>query len=131
MKRSLFLAMLFLLAAAACDGAGSDKDKGGGGGDGKTVVIKTSMGTIKAELFPDKAPVTVKNFLQYVDDKHYDGTVWHRVIKGFMIQGGGFRKGLGKATSPVEVRKMEKPTRDGIRNEADNGLKNKRGTLAM
>ena len=123
MKRSLPLAMLFLLAAAACDGAGSDKDKGGGGGGGgggKTVVIKTSMGTIKAELFADKAPITVKNFLQYVEDKHYDGTIFHRVIPTFMIQGGGFEPGM-----------KEKKTRDPIKNESNNGLSNLKYTIAM
>src|SRR5205823_14945845 len=58
------------------------------------VVIETSMGTIKVELFEDKAPGTVKNFLQYVDDKHYDNTIFHRVIESFMIQGGGFEPGM-------------------------------------
>ena len=58
------------------------------------VVMETSMGTIKIELFEDKAPVTVKNFLEYVDDKHYDGTIFHRVIDDFMIQGGGFEPGM-------------------------------------
>ena len=84
------------------------------------VVIETSMGTIKIELFEDKAPVTVKNFLQYVDDKHYDGTIFHRVIPTFMIQGGGFEPGL-----------KEKETREAIKNESDNNLSNTRGTLAM
>src|SRR5579884_3800287 len=84
------------------------------------VVMKTSAGTIKIELFEDKAPITVKNFLKYVDDKHYDGTVFHRVISDFMIQGGGFEPGM-----------KEKRTRDPIKNESDNGLSNKRGTLAM
>ncbi|MCI0685335.1 MAG: peptidylprolyl isomerase [Gemmataceae bacterium] len=83
------------------------------------------MGTFKAELFEDKAPITVKNFLRYVDDKHYDGTVFHRVIPDFMIQGGGFEPGqLGKEDG-------EKQTRAGIRNESDNGLLNERFTLAM
>jgi cyclophilin family peptidyl-prolyl cis-trans isomerase len=85
-----------------------------------TVVIDTSMGQIKAELFEDKAPETVKNFLQYVDDKHYDNTVFHRVIGTFMIQGGGMDKD-GK----------EKKTRPAIKNESANGLSNERGTLAM
>ena len=84
------------------------------------VIIKTSMGTIKAELDAVKAPVTVKNFLSYVDDKSYDGTVFHRVISSFMIQGGGFDKDLNK-----------KATRAPIANEAKNGLKNATGTLAM
>jgi cyclophilin family peptidyl-prolyl cis-trans isomerase len=84
------------------------------------VEIKTSMGTIQVELFEKEAPGTVKNFLQYVDDKHYDGTIFHRVIDGFMIQGGGFDKDM-----------RQKKTRDSIKNESSNGLENKRGTLAM
>jgi peptidyl-prolyl cis-trans isomerase A (cyclophilin A)/peptidyl-prolyl cis-trans isomerase B (cyclophilin B) len=84
------------------------------------VELKTSMGTIVIELFPDRAPATVKNFLQYVRDGHYDGTVFHRVIPKFMIQAGGFTG---------EFR--EKPTRAPVRNEADNGLKNTTGTVAM
>ena len=84
------------------------------------VIIDTSKGKIKAELFADKAPITVKNFLQYVDDKHYDGTIFHRVISTFMIQGGGMLPGL-----------KEKETRRPIKNESGNGLHNKRGTLAM
>jgi peptidyl-prolyl cis-trans isomerase B (cyclophilin B) len=88
------------------------------------VVIETSMGTIKAELYEDKSPVTVKNFLRYVDEKHFDGTVFHRVIPDFMIQGGGFEPG-------ALAKDDEKQTRAGIKNEADNGLSNQRGTLAM
>jgi len=83
------------------------------------VVIETSMGTIKAELWADKAPVGVKNFLEYVDAKFYDGTIFHRVIKSFMIQGGGFTESMSKKT-----------TRAAIKNEAAAELKNKRGTLA-
>src|SRR5262249_26175477 len=89
------------------------------------VVLETSKGDIKIELFQDKAPITVKNFLQYVDDKHYDGTIFHRVIPTFMIQGGGYESG-----QKVE-KGEEKKTRDPIKNESDNGLLNKRGTLAM
>lgn len=84
------------------------------------VVIETSVGTIKVELFPDKAPITVKNFLSYVDDKHYDGLIFHRVIKNFMIQGGGMDSNM-----------VQKKTKDPIKNEASNGLKNDRGTIAM
>ncbi len=84
------------------------------------VTIKTTMGDITLELYMDKAPITVKNFLGYVDDKFYDGTIFHRVIKGFMIQGGGHTADLSK-----------KPTKGPIKNEADNGLSNKRGTIAM
>jgi peptidyl-prolyl cis-trans isomerase B (cyclophilin B) len=84
------------------------------------VVLDTSKGTIKIELFEDKAPITVKNFLSYVDDKHYDGTVFHRVIPNFMIQGGGMEPGM-----------REKRTKDPIKNEAGNGVSNAKGTVAM
>jgi len=84
------------------------------------VVIETSMGTIKVELDADKAPITVENFLAYADEGFFDGTIFHRVIDGFMVQGGGFDANL-----------QQKKTRDQIKNEADNGLKNDRGTLAM
>ena len=84
------------------------------------VEMKTSAGTIKIELYRDKAPLSVENFLQYVDNGFFDGTVFHRVIDKFMIQGGGFNQSLKK-----------KPTAEAIKNEATNGLKNERGTLAM
>jgi cyclophilin family peptidyl-prolyl cis-trans isomerase len=84
------------------------------------VVMDTSLGLIRLELFADKAPVTVKNFLQYVDDKFYDGTVFHRVIPNFMIQGGGLGADL-----------RDKPARAPIPNEAGNGLANVRGSVAM
>ena len=84
------------------------------------VLLKTSMGDITVVLNAAKAPKTVANFLQYVRDKHYDGTVFHRVIDGFMIQGGGMDAGM-----------KEKPTRAPIPLEAGNGLKNDRGTIAM
>jgi cyclophilin family peptidyl-prolyl cis-trans isomerase len=91
-------------------------------GQGKNPVVEmdTSEGKIKIELFADKAPITVKNFLKYVDDKHYDGTIFHRVISDFMIQGGGFEPGL-----------KERKTGDPIKNESSNGVANKRGTIAM
>lgn len=85
------------------------------------VLMKTSKGDLVIELYPDKAPITVKNFLAYVDDKFYDGTIFHRVIKGFVIQGGGL--------TPDMKAKSEK--RPPIKNEANNGLKNLRGTIAM
>jgi cyclophilin family peptidyl-prolyl cis-trans isomerase len=85
-----------------------------------TVLISTSLGDITVELYNDRAPVSVQNFLQYVKDGFYPGTVFHRVISGFMIQGGGFTADM-----------VEKPTRPPIRNEATNGLNNVRGTLAM
>jgi cyclophilin family peptidyl-prolyl cis-trans isomerase len=84
------------------------------------VVMKTSMGDIKIELYPDKAPISVQNFLQYVKSGHYDHTIFHRVIDNFMIQGGGFTANLS-----------QKNTLAPIKNEAANGLKNTRGTLAM
>lgn len=84
------------------------------------VLMKTSMGDIKVRLFRDKAPLSVANFLSYVDDKFYDDTIFHRVMKDFMIQGGGFASDLAK-----------KETRPAIKNEADNGLSNLRGTIAM
>ncbi|MCI0381226.1 MAG: peptidyl-prolyl cis-trans isomerase [Gemmataceae bacterium] len=84
------------------------------------VVMDTSYGKITIELFADKAPITAKNFLQYVDDKFYDGTIFHRVIADFMIQGGGMEPGL-----------KEKKTRGTIKNESSNGLSNERGTIAM
>jgi cyclophilin family peptidyl-prolyl cis-trans isomerase len=90
-------------------------------GPNPTVLMKTSMGDITIELFQDKAPITVKNFLAYVDEKFYDGTIFHRVIPDFMIQGGGFEPGM----------KREKPTQAPIKNESDNGVPNERGTLAM
>jgi peptidyl-prolyl cis-trans isomerase A (cyclophilin A) len=85
-----------------------------------SVEMKTNFGTITIELYQDKAPKTVANFIQYVKDGFYNGTVFHRVIDGFMIQGGGFDLGM-----------KEKPTRATIENEAKNGLKNQIGTLAM
>src|SRR5262245_4607764 len=84
------------------------------------VELKTNAGSIVIELYPDKAPKTVENFLRYAKDGFYDGTIFHRVIPGFMIQGGGFTPEF-----------KEKPTRGPIRNEADNDLKNTVGTLAM
>lgn len=86
----------------------------------KKATIETSMGTITVELDDAKAPVTVMNFIEYVKSGHYDGTIFHRVIDGFMIQGGGFTKDMN-----------QKETRAPIKNEAANGLKNARGTLAM
>jgi peptidyl-prolyl cis-trans isomerase A (cyclophilin A) len=84
------------------------------------VIMKTSKGDLTIELFADKSPITVKNFLNYVDQKFYDGTIFHRVIKGFMIQGGGLTADM-----------REKATKPPIKNEAANGLRNLRGTLAM
>jgi peptidyl-prolyl cis-trans isomerase A (cyclophilin A) len=83
-------------------------------------VISTSMGDITVELFKDRAPVSVENFVRYAGEGFYSGTIFHRVVKGFVIQGGGYLQGM-----------VEKPTREPIQNEATNGLKNTRGTLAM
>ncbi len=84
------------------------------------VLLETSMGNIKVELFKDKAPISVRNFLSYVKDSFYDGLVFHRVIANFMIQGGG-----------MDAAMQPKKTKFAIKNEAANGLSNKRGTLAM
>jgi len=84
------------------------------------IVIDTSMGAVTAELYPAKAPLTVSNMLAYIDAKFYDATIFHRVIDGFMIQGGGFTRDM-----------IQKKTQAPVRNEADNGLRNERGTLAM
>ncbi|MEP6739793.1 MAG: peptidylprolyl isomerase [Caldimonas sp.] len=86
----------------------------------RTVDLETSHGTIRLELDDAKAPETVKNFITNAENGHYDGTVFHRVIKGFMVQGGGFEPGM-----------MQKPTGSTIQNEASNGLRNDRYTVAM
>jgi peptidyl-prolyl cis-trans isomerase B (cyclophilin B) len=107
------LRSLFLLCSAAVVPAGALAAD-------PQVDVKTNMGTIRLELYPAKAPKTVENFLQYVKDGHYNGMVFHRVIDGFMIQGGGYDKNY-----------REKQTRKPIENEAKNGLKNDLGTIAM
>ena len=84
------------------------------------VIFSTSMGDITIELMSEEAPITAKNFLDYVDAKFFDGTIFHRVIPGFMIQGGGFTEDMN-----------QKPAQAPIKNEADNGVKNTRGTLSM
>jgi len=111
MARVLWVCVLLaVLAGAAAQAEGKNP----------MVLISTSMGDIKVELDEAKAPITVKNFLGYVGDKFYDGTVFHRVIPNFMIQGGGMDQNL-----------KEKPTKAAIKNEAGNGLKNDTGTIAM
>jgi len=92
----------------------------GAGEENPTVLMETSLGSITIELDQAKAPITVKNFLSYVDEKFYDGTIFHRVIGNFMIQGGGF-------TADMQQKRVKAP----IKNEAGNGLKNMTGTLAM
>ncbi len=99
----------------AADAPATEADK-----TASKVLIKTNLGDMTVELYPDKAPKTVENFLAYVNGKFYDGTIFHRVIDNFMIQGGGFTPEL-----------RQKATRPAIPNEAKNGLSNTRGTLAM
>ena len=118
MKKTLMLLAAFLLLWSAVSAVASEKKAEER--KNPMVVMETSLGTIKIELLEDKAPITVKNFLEYVDDGYYDGTVFHRVIGNFMIQGGGFTPDM-----------KQKDTKPPIKNEADNGLENKRGTLAM
>jgi cyclophilin family peptidyl-prolyl cis-trans isomerase len=124
MKR-LLLALVGagLLLAAACSDKPEEKNP--------VVVMETSMGTIKIELDAARAPVTVKNFLDYVDARFYDGTIFHRVIPTFMIQGGGLEPGVNKVKTVEEFKAREKKTRGAIKNEASNGLSNVRGTIAM
>ena len=112
MRRLITALALVLVASAAAAGPAEGKNP--------VVLISTSLGDIQVELFEDKAPITVKNFLAYVNDKSYDGTIFHRVIPAFMIQGGGF-----------DANMTQKPTKPPIKNEAGNGLKNDNGTLAM
>ncbi|RLG15741.1 MAG: peptidylprolyl isomerase A [Candidatus Nanohalarchaeota archaeon] len=127
----LFLVVLLLVHFSLGCTSGyvpSDDDvKDGDGNTGDTmgkekmiVVMETSKGNIEIELYEDKAPITTQNFLEYVNSNFYDGTVFHRVIKDFMVQCGGFT-----------VDGSEKQNRAPIKNEADNGLKNEKGTLAM
>ena len=107
----LFILMFMVMQSAmAQDGPASNP----------RVIMETSKGELILELFEDKAPLTVKNFLTYINAGFYNGTIFHRVIPGFMIQGGGFSKDMQK-----------KPTMQPIQNEADNGLKNEIGTIAM
>ena len=114
MKKGI-LALLFISAMIPLTSCISKEQK-------KTmnITIETSLGTITAELYQEKAPLTVSNILAYVDEKFYDNTIFHRVITGFMIQGGGFTKDM-----------QQKTTKPPVKNEADNGLSNTRGTLAM
>src|SRR6266851_6188017 len=112
MKRLIFLAAASAVLAGCGAETAADKNP--------IVVMETSQGTVKIELFSDKSPITVKNFLGYVDDKFYDGTIYHRVMADFMIQGGGFEPGM-----------KEKRTKEAIKNESSNGLSNERGTVAM
>ena len=112
MKKLVSTLLLACVALTGVAGAATPKNP--------TVRLTTNSGVIELELFRDKAPATVDNFLHYVKSGHYNGTIFHRVIKGFMIQGGGYVYTM-----------QEKPTRAPIQNEADNGLKNITGTIAM
>ena len=111
MRRLLSFVLLTLSVALAGNAVAQDKPQ---------VRLETSKGAITLELYPEKAPKTVENFLGYVRDGFYDGTIFHRVIEGFMVQGGGFTKDYTR-----------KPTQAPIENEADNGLSNRTGTVAM
>jgi cyclophilin family peptidyl-prolyl cis-trans isomerase len=115
MKQLLFLACVIVALASTGSALCADEPA-----ENPRVLVKTSLGEIVVELDPQKAPVSVANFLEYVDEGFYDGTVFHRVIPGFMIQGGGFTADL-----------QEKETRPPIKNEATNGLKNTVGTIAL
>jgi cyclophilin family peptidyl-prolyl cis-trans isomerase len=114
--RKILVAAVLCLSCGFAYGADT-APKGGN----PVVLLETSRGKIKVELYPEKAPVSVKNFLAYVKEGHYDGLIFHRVIREFMIQGGGFTK---------EMRERQ-PAHPPIKNEAGNGLRNDRGTIAM
>jgi len=113
-------AALLLVTQLQCVKSNESRESKMPDSEAKKVKLETNMGDIVIELNEGAAPVTVKNFLQYVEDGFYDGTIFHRVIKNFMIQGGGFTADM-----------RQKPTRGPIVNEAGNGLKNERGTIAM
>ena len=110
------LSLIFLVSVAMV----VSPSESGAGEENPVVLMETSLGNIKIELDQAKAPITVKNFLSYVDEKFYDGTLFHRVISNFMIQGGGFTAEM-----------QQKRTKPPIKNEAGNGLKNMRGTIVM
>jgi len=121
MRNTFISALLILVLAGSCLAMGQPPAKEGENmGSNPKVIMETSKGTLVVELYPDKAPETVKNFLSYVDSGFYDGTIFHRVIPNFMIQGGGFTKGMTEKLAGMPVK-----------NEAGNGLSNKRGTIAM
>ncbi len=126
MKRHLALLTLAVLPAIAFAEPAKDAEKTAAPATAAAnpkVRLKTNKGDMVLELNAEKAPITVENFLGYVNKKHYDGTVFHRVIDGFMIQGGGFALSDGKL--------VEKTSGKGIKNEGQNGLMNDRGTIAM
>ena len=112
--------ILFFISACADSKENVAEDNTEIAGTNNTVIFITNKGNIKIKLYPEKAPITVKNFLSYVDTGFYNDTIFHRIIPGFVIQGGGFSKEMDR-----------KKTLPSIKNEADNGLKNLRGTLSM
>ena len=111
----LLIALMFCLALPL-----AGKNAAAQGPAGSTVVMETTLGEIEIELFDQQSPLSAANFRQYVRDGFYDGLIFHRVIPGFVIQGGGFAPGM-----------EQRPNRAAIKNEADNGLNNRRGTLSM
>lgn len=113
--RTFIPALAITLAGLACLPGFSNADQ-----DNPMIILETSMGDITLEMYPEDAPVTVKNFVDYVDSGFFDGMIFHRVIKGFMIQGGGHTPDM-----------RQKPAGEPIVNEADNGLRNDAGTIAM
>src|SRR6478672_9009095 len=115
----LLFVMAMMSLSGLCFSATQDSQMSTIPSKNPVVLIKTTAGDIKVELDAEKAPNTVKNFLQYVNEGHYNGTIFHRVIEGFMVQGGGFTKDM-----------QQKSVHAPIKIESDNGLKNKRGTLA-
>jgi len=119
LKNILFILAIIALSISINKSEGIAEDKVEKGGN-PVVLIKTSKGDIKVELYKEKAPISVENFLSYVNDGYYSGTIFHRVIKNFMIQGGGFTADM-----------KQKSPKDPIKNEAKNGLSNSKGTLAM
>ena len=126
-KNTCFFVILLLLTIfTGCNNSGNEsktgvsENKTPSKGENPVVNISTNYGDIKVQLNADKAPITVENFISYVKDGFYDNTIFHRVIPGFMIQGGGFTEQM-----------QQKETKAPIKNEADNGLKNEKGTIAM
>jgi len=119
LKNILFILAIIAVSISINKSESIAEDKVEKGGN-PVVLIKTNKGDIKVELDKEKAPISVENFLSYVNDGSYNGTIFHRVIKNFMIQGGGFTADM-----------KQKPTKDPIKNEAKNGLSNAKGTLAM
>ena len=119
-KLSVTASILFFFSACSADDKQSTAKTTTVNDSKNTVIFLTNKGNIKLKLYPEKAPITVKNFLSYIDSGFYNNTIFHRIIPGFVIQGGGFSKEMDR-----------KKTLPPIKNEADNGLKNSRGTLSM